>query len=196
MHSNWKFDEPRHWDLLDYDDKGIYLRICAVLSAPTNRNRRNKRIEDFRAIIDAIEVFQNSDVENKWRRCLVCGLCRLRNGIAVNTTQLKRLVFKCKSSINESLKRLGYGIITTDPSASDEFLEEIPYLKDNATEFRRWTIRTNGTTYESDVDDDDATQWAAPELKKESTIDSDMNNPQYPSYNDGLHNFGDNECIF
>jgi hypothetical protein len=179
MRSNWKFDKPQYWDLLDDDDKGIYLRIRAALSAPMTRNRRNKRIEDFRAIIDAIEVFQNSDVENKWRRCLVCGMCRLRNGIAVNTTQLKRLVFKCKSSINGSLKGLGYGVIVTDPSAGDELLEEIPYLRDNGIEFRRWTIRTNATTYESDLDDD-VTRCAVPELKVESTVDSDIQNSQYP----------------
>jgi hypothetical protein len=32
-------------------------------------------------------------------------------------------------------------------------LEEVPYLKDNATEFRRWTIRTNAVTYELNIDD-------------------------------------------
>jgi hypothetical protein len=99
-------------------------------------------MEDFQAVIDAIEVFENADVAGKWKRCLVCGVCRLPNGIAANTTQLRRLIFKCKSSINESLKRLGYGLIVTDQSASEELLSAIPYLRENRPEFRRWTIRT------------------------------------------------------
>lgn len=107
---------PQYWSLLSDDDKDVYLRIKAALSAPSLRNKRNTRMESFHGILEAIEVFENSDAANKWRRCLVCGMCRFRDwtGIAVNTTQLKRLIFRCKSSINGSLKGLGYGQITNN----------------------------------------------------------------------------------
>jgi hypothetical protein len=108
-------------------------------------------MEDFRAVIDAIEVFQNADSEDKWKRCLVCGICRLPNGIAVNTTRLRRLVFKCRSSINGSLRGLGYGLIVTDPSAIEELLNEIPYLREDSAEFRRWRIRTTAPPDHADA---------------------------------------------
>jgi hypothetical protein len=99
-------------------------------------------MEDFQAVIGAIEVFENTDTADKWKRCLVCGMCTLPNGIAVNTTQLRWLVFKCKLSINGSLNGLGYGLIVTDQSAGEELLSAIPDLRENCVEFRRWTIRT------------------------------------------------------
>jgi len=137
-----KSSDPQYWGLLTDDDKAVYRRITAALSAPTNRNKRNRRIEDFQAILDALEVFENSDAEGKWKRCLVCGVCKLSSAIAVNTTQLKRLVFKCKSSINGALKGLGYDLIMAHPDAGEELLQQVPYLRDNPAELRRWTIRT------------------------------------------------------
>jgi hypothetical protein len=142
--------DPQYWTLISDDDKAVYRRISTALSAPTSRNKRNRRIEDFQAILDALEVFQNSDTDDKWKRCLVCGICRLPRGIAVNTTQLKHLVFKCKSSINGALKGLGYNDIITGPAASEELLREIPYLRDNPAELRRWTIRTSSAPQTAD----------------------------------------------
>jgi hypothetical protein len=132
---------PRHWELLSEADKGVYLRISAALSAPSCRNKRNKRIDDFKEILDAIEVFENSNQSDKWKRCLVCGVCRIPNGIAVNITQLKKLVFKCKSSINGSLKGLGYEIVVSRTSSCTELLDTIPHLRMDTTELRQWTVR-------------------------------------------------------
>jgi hypothetical protein len=145
-----KTGDPQYWTLISDDDKAVYRRISAALSAPTSRNKRNRRIEDFQAILDALEVFENSDTDDKWKRCLVCGICRLPGGIAVNTTQLKHLVFKCKSSINGALKGLGYDLIITEPAASEKLLQEIPYLRDNPAELRRWTIRTSSSPKKAD----------------------------------------------
>jgi hypothetical protein len=131
----------QYWDFLTNEDKEVYKRINMALAAPTNRNRRNKRVDDFREILEAIELFEDSDTEDRWKRCLVCGICKIPNGIAVNTTQLKRLVFKCKSSINGSLKRLGWDLIVSKSSAYDDLLKEIPYLRDHPAEVRQWTIR-------------------------------------------------------
>jgi hypothetical protein len=56
---------PQYWNLLSNDDKEIYSRIHSALSAPTSRNKRNKRIDDFREILDAIDLFENTDEYNK-----------------------------------------------------------------------------------------------------------------------------------
>jgi hypothetical protein len=134
---------PQYWSLLSDDDKDVYLRIKAALSAPSLRNKRNTRMESFQGILEAIEAFENTEAANKWKRCLVCGMCLFRDGagIAVSTSQLKRLIFRCRSSINGSLKGLGYGQIVTIQEAGELLLREIPYLGDNPAELRRWTIR-------------------------------------------------------
>jgi hypothetical protein len=145
--------DVQYWDLLTSEDKEVYRRINAALAAPTSRNKRNKRVDDFREILEAIELFQDSGAEDRWKRCLVCGVCMIPKGIAVNTTQLKRLVFKCKSSINGSLKRLGWGTILSKPSAYEDLLNQIPYLREHPAEVRQWTIRVgSGGDEEQETD--------------------------------------------
>jgi hypothetical protein len=128
--------------LLSDDDKTVYRCLAAAIAAPSRRKKRNTRAEDFRQIWEAIECFENHDSENQWARCLVCGICRLTDRIAVNTGQLKRLVFKCKSSINGALAGLGWDTIVTNPGAADQLMEQIPHLRKNPKEARQWTIRT------------------------------------------------------
>jgi hypothetical protein len=132
---------PRHWNLLSEADQSVYLRISAALCAPSLRNRRSKRTVDFKDLLDAIEVFENFNDSDRWKRCLVCGVCRVNHGIAVNVSQLKRLVFKCKSSINGALKELGYTLILDNTSLCRDLLEAIPYLRENPPELRQWTVR-------------------------------------------------------
>jgi hypothetical protein len=130
-----------HFDLLNADDQWVYEHISATLSAPSSKNKRNKRMDDFRDILDAIELFENADKANKWKRCLVCGICRIPHGIAVNVSQLKKLICKCKSSINGSLRGLGYGVVLPKTASCKDLLEAIPTLRVNAMELRKWTVR-------------------------------------------------------
>ncbi|KAK8892135.1 hypothetical protein M9Y10_029358 [Tritrichomonas musculus] len=139
---------PPHWDLLSDEDKRIYKGIYQALSAPTNRNKRNKRIDDFREIIDAIMLFIDQDEADAWKRRLVCGVCKLSNGIAVNIAQLRKLIFKCKASINGSLKLMGYDVIASKTSSCTELFDKIPYLKTNSSEVRQWTIRLSSNIQE------------------------------------------------
>lgn len=134
---------PPHWDLLSNEDKEIYKGIYQALSAPTNRNKRNKRIDDFREIVDAILLFIDQNEEDAWKRRLVCGICKLSNGIAVNIAQLRKLIFKCKASINGSLKMMGYDSVASKTTSCTELFEKIPYLKNNSAEMRQWTVRTS-----------------------------------------------------
>jgi hypothetical protein len=133
--------DPAFWSLLSDADKDVYLRIRSALSAPSTRNKRNRRIEDFREILDSIDVFVNSEPADRWKRCLVCGVCRLSEGIAVNAAQLGRLIFKCKSSINGCLKALGYDVVIARPALNEELLRELPALRTDAGELRQWSVR-------------------------------------------------------
>jgi hypothetical protein len=133
--------QPQYWNLLSNEDKAVYEHIRTALSAPISRNRRGQRLAEFSEILEALQIFVCADADSKWKRCLVCGFCILPQAIAVNTTQLKRLIFKCKSTINGSLKRLGFDIIITHSWAYDGLAEQIPYLRNNSSELRQWTIR-------------------------------------------------------
>ena len=137
---------PPHYELLSEADKDTYQRLFAAISAPSNRNKKNKRADDFQEIIDALCLFINHDEEDRWKRCLVCGLFPFEGGMAVNTSALKKLILKCKSSINGSFKAIGYPNVTTKSACCQELLNGIPFLKNNFMELRQWTVRFKDST--------------------------------------------------
>ena len=132
---------PPHLELLSDDDKQMYMKIMNAIQAPTLQSKRNKRLTEFEDMIEAIEVFENHEDIEKWKRYLACGLFRFENGIAVNISTLKQLIHRCKSSINGSLKALGYNQVISKASSCKELLQAIPYLAKRANELRQWTVR-------------------------------------------------------
>jgi hypothetical protein len=72
---------------------------------------------------------------------MLCGVCWLADGIAVNTHQLKRLVTKCKSSIYGSLQKIGYTVSLGRAESAQAMTAFFPMLKDNTAELRKWTVR-------------------------------------------------------
>lgn len=143
-----------YWELLSSDDQTTYRRICSAITAPSLKNKRNTKIDDFKEMLEAVDLFENHESEEKWKRCLVCGVVKFHGGIAVNISQLKQLVKKCKSSINGSLKGMGYTIISGKASECSELLEIIPNLKGNLGELRQWTVRyLEDSAFTSDRED-------------------------------------------
>lgn len=133
---------PEHFELLSEEDKETYLRLQRQFNAPEAKTRRNKRVDDFTNIIETLLEYANKSEEDKWKRLLVIGIIKFEGGIAVNISQLKKLVHKCKSSINGSLKRMGYEIVALKAEiGSSQLCEDIPYFLNHQRELRRWTIR-------------------------------------------------------
>lgn len=155
-----KGDRPAYYELLSDMDKATYERIRQAIIAPTNKNKKYKRADDFREIMEAIELYQNHEPNEKWKRCLVCGVFKFDKGIAVKISALKQLIFKCKSSINGSLKAIGYPTVDYKSSMCEELLNGIPYLRGNISELRQWTVR-----YKVDPKDKDDTQFISPPLE-------------------------------
>jgi hypothetical protein len=133
--------DPHNWELLSASDQVIYKQLHQALSAQSNRDRRNRRVDDFKEILEAIELFENIDEEDRWKRCLVCGIFTFPGGVAVNIQQLKALIVRCKSSINGSLKGLGYARVASKLDGCDPLFETIPFLRTHGSELRKWTLR-------------------------------------------------------
>jgi hypothetical protein len=134
---------PDYWDYLSDADKIDYSRLQRDFAGKIGvaKQVRNNRLGTFDGIIGCVRHFAERGDDNDWRRFLVCGVCWLDNGIAVNTRQLRLLLSKCKSSINGSLQKMGY---TTNVSHSESWKilsPHIPLLKDHFSELRQWTIR-------------------------------------------------------
>lgn len=133
---------PNYWYLLSEADKYRYSCLRVRLSNPAFRNpKNNKKTDSFADIMDTIKHFCIRNDKDDWRRCLVCGICWMPEGIAINTRQLRQLVFKCKSSINGSLHKMGFTVNLGRSEAATAVSLAIPILKDNTNELRQWTVR-------------------------------------------------------
>ena len=132
---------PSYWFFLSEEDQQMYIKMSKALAEPTLKNKRNTKFSDFENILEAINIYINHEQFDKWKRCLATGVFIFEDGIAVNNKRLKVLVHRCKTSINTSLKGLGYTIIKCTSAECQELLTAIPFLANNQHELRQWTIR-------------------------------------------------------
>jgi hypothetical protein len=132
---------PKYYDLLSIEDQEQYNTLRATLSSQLCRNRRGRRLENFTEMLTTIQTFCIRHNEDDWKRCVVCGVCWLAAGIAINNRQLSILIDKCKSSINGSLQKMGYSTLQSRTESTGPLCEAMPVLKDNFNELREWTVR-------------------------------------------------------
>ena len=137
--------EPSHWELLNDNDKKEYKELQKELSSNICRNIRNQRLDTFKEMLELIRVYVLKYDSDDWKRCLVCGICWLKEGIAINTMQFSLLLGKCKSSVNGSFQRLGYKPSPCSTSNNNELFEKIPYLRQHISDIRQWTLRKKST---------------------------------------------------
>jgi hypothetical protein len=139
--SNPPAEQLKFYDLLSPDDKLKYGELRAILSSKLRRNRRGKRLDEFAEILASIHSFCVRQDGSDWQRSLVCGVCWLPNGIAINNRQLSILIGKCKSSINGSLQKMGYFAVQNRAETSAPLTDAIPMLRNHFNELREWTVR-------------------------------------------------------
>ena len=132
---------PQLWWRLSDADKCQYACLKAAISSTALRSQRNRRISAFTEALSAIKAFVLRGDKDDNLRSLVCGICWLDEGIAINTHQLKRLLSKCKSSINGSLQKLGYTTSLGRTESAAAMVSVWPLLRENNAELRKWTVR-------------------------------------------------------
>lgn len=133
--------EPRYWNWLSESDRAEYNELKKELSSSNYKNKRNRSKETFATLLSKIKNFVIKGDANDNNRALVCGIVWLEKGVAINTHQLCLLTGKCKSSINGSFQRLGFGTMPTGTDSSGDLINKFPLLKSNFGELRQWTIR-------------------------------------------------------
>lgn len=150
---------PAFWDLLNERDRVEYTRIRLTLSSSACKHRRHHSKEINMEIMNTIKQFVVRNEADDWRRALVCGICWINDGLAINTRQLRILLSKCKSSINAMFQNIGYAAVPSRSELTDLLTDYFPIIKDNFTEVRKWTIRYSK----------DAPQYNDKELKQTTT---------------------------
>jgi hypothetical protein len=132
---------PRFWQKLSPSDQQGYLSLRAEFATPKFSNQRCRSTAQFGVMLDLIKSFVVRGDGDDLSRSLVCGLLWMSNGIAVNIQQMKLLTSKCKSSINGSFGHLRYLPVTSGADTAGELLQAFPFMKDQFSELRQWTVR-------------------------------------------------------
>jgi hypothetical protein len=138
---------PKYFDLLTPHDQADYADLRSALSSQLCRNCRGKRVENFGEMMNVARTFCIQHNDDDWKRCIVCGVYWMPNGIAINHRQVSILLNKCKSSINGSLHKLGYSTLRGRTESGKAVAEAMPVLKDNFNELREWTVRLLMSAY-------------------------------------------------
>ena len=137
-------NQPQFWEYMNEADREAFNHMRTALSSPACKHRRHHSTELNHEILNWIKKFVVRNDQDDWRRALVCGICWMPDGIAINTRQLRILLSKCKSSINALFQNLGYHTIPASNEFASSLVRIFPNLKDNFPELRKWTPRIAG----------------------------------------------------
>ena len=133
---------PPHWQLLPSQDLQDYLLLKRQFFEKYGvKSKKGKRLDGCNDMLSEIRRYIEKSENNKWKRSIVCGVIFLQNSLAINIQQLRILIGKCKSSINGSLKKCGFDNCIKKAEGCNKLIEAIPFLRDNPSERRKWTLR-------------------------------------------------------
>lgn len=132
---------PEFIDILSSEDRKLYEELQQNVGSPDYRYNRNRRLSTLRDILDYIRDYCERDDIDAWKRYLVCGICWMKDCIAINTRQLRLLISKSKSAINGAFAKMGYVTVPTKGIEESLLLDAIPFLSGHYPELRQWTIR-------------------------------------------------------
>lgn len=132
--------------LLSEDDLLQFRRLQSDIQASGPRYPRFGRLSGFKYQLSAIRDFVCLRKEDAEKRGLVCGLFFFDNGVCVNVAQVARLIGKAKTSVNSSIAKTGYCVLSSKPNEQRCLLELMPSLRTLVAESRRWTIRHFATS--------------------------------------------------
>lgn len=129
---------PPYWHVMPEPDRPLYLSMQRRFELLCTRD--NRQPASIEQMITEIHTFSHRRDNNDWRRFLVCGICWMDHAIAVNIAQLRHLIKRCRSSINNSLIKMGY-VTTLARSNIGRYISQlIPLLEDTA-HLRQWQMR-------------------------------------------------------
>jgi hypothetical protein len=129
------------WHSLSEDDRAEYFRLRASFEQNPKMSSKDRRVIAFPRELQAVLSYLERSSENKEARCIVTGLCFVGAVVCINTRQLKRLLNRCKSSINGSFQQLGYVAVRTKSKARSCAVAALPALERDQSLLRQWTCR-------------------------------------------------------
>lgn len=124
------------WNMLSAEDQAEYIALRTAFHNSSNRERHGSSIQSD---LQTIRAYIDRRKEMQEIRSIVCGISFSGSFICVNTSQLKCLLGRCKSSINNGFQLLGY--FSAKTKVRQCIVNVLPSLLRDSSLLRQWTIR-------------------------------------------------------
>ena len=95
-----------YWNKLSQEDQTAYLQLKETLGGENSTKSRHQ--SGFQKDLNLVRNFIERRPDQQDLRSIVCGIYFGGKYVCVNTRQLKYLIGRCKSSINNGLQSMGY----------------------------------------------------------------------------------------
>lgn len=126
-------------DSLSRADAEEYRRLRDSFSASSSHDRHQAT---FQQEIKNIIQFVERSKEDREERALAAGLIYTGTYFCVNTQQLKKLIGRCKSSINSGFQQMGFMSMKMKTRARSCLFSALPSLMNDTSSARQWTVRS------------------------------------------------------
>ena len=128
----------RLWEKVGEDDRKAYALLYHS-THDKNDGRKENHLISFQKDLNSVMSFIERRPECREERAIISGFYFTGSFICVNTRQLKFLMGRCKSSLNNGFQSLGY--MSAKAKSKQWFMNCLPSLLNDNNLFRQWTIR-------------------------------------------------------
>lgn len=127
---------------LSAEDGEYYMALQASFPETSHLTARDRKNNSFRKEVTQIIDFVDRRDEDREVRACATGLVKVGNLLCVNTRQLKKLIHRCKSSINNGLQHLGFTAVKLKPGDDRLLAAALPGIAHYPCIARQWTVRS------------------------------------------------------
>ena len=127
---------------LSPEDRECYTALQMSFAQAGHPTSRDRRATSFCEEIARILRFVDRRNEDRELRVFAAGVAKMGNVMCVNTRQLKKLLRRCKSSINNSFQQIGFVAVKMKPCDDPKIAEFLPGIANFPFIVRQWTVRS------------------------------------------------------
>lgn len=135
-----------HWGLLSSEDQSAFRQLHVHFIQQQKDHIKDRRNNCFFNDILCLMNFIDYSSIRRDDRAICVGLAFSGPFVCVNTQQLKTILGRCKSSINNSFQQIGYDAVKNKSKSKEAVLAIIPSLIAEQNTLRKWTVRCASET--------------------------------------------------
>ncbi|OHT02371.1 hypothetical protein TRFO_30566 [Tritrichomonas foetus] len=130
-----------HWNQLSREDQAAFMQLHIHFIKQQKEHFKDRKNNTFFSDISCLLQYIEYSPLRKDDRAICVGIACSGPFVCVNTQQLKIILGRCKSSINNCFQQIGYDALKTKGKSREAVLSIIPSLITEQNTLRKWTVR-------------------------------------------------------